>query len=364
MYKGAGILIVESYKNSPVITLFGKHNSELNDVGGSIDPNESSEVAAARECREETGNLINIKPSELLQISMPVLLRQYISYAVYVRNISAKDYNHNIKQIFGSCNSHVWKETNIMARFPLKDIIAAANSYSKTAIDVNNKQYLIRDRTMGLIRAAVPTLNKIIRSTPIELVKNRTSNSRMSCLIGTYTYTLQSTKLVKVNNLQLPLDKKYGIYIVPNLDKTKLSTSAYTFLNNCGTWGGLHTTLCGFSNKIMYQNIKLFLDHVSKSGKKMWKINNSTIKIQNQTIFYKSRTLDIIADFLYNNCGFTKVKGKKYSGVKWHFSIEKTCTIPQDIKAILANLTFSFVIVEINNSKELKWLDHYNVTMH
>ena len=73
MYTGAGILIMELYKSNPVIILFGFNKTNFSDPGGLLNIGETPEMGACRECREETANLINIQPNELLQFGIPIV---------------------------------------------------------------------------------------------------------------------------------------------------------------------------------------------------------------------------------------------------------------------------------------------------
>jgi hypothetical protein len=63
---GAGILVVEFYKNTNCYVLFrSPHSKEYNDPGGLIDPGETPQESACRECREETANLLKFNVSGL-----------------------------------------------------------------------------------------------------------------------------------------------------------------------------------------------------------------------------------------------------------------------------------------------------------
>ena len=131
MLTGAGILILESYNSNVVVTLFGMNNTNYSDLGGHIDHGETPQNAAYREGREESENLINIKPHELLQYGIPIRLKQYLCYILYVTNLSSKDYMYNVNIIHNRCHENhtdVWKESNSMVRIPLNNIITSAQN--------------------------------------------------------------------------------------------------------------------------------------------------------------------------------------------------------------------------------------------
>ena len=98
-----------------------------------------------------------------------------------------------------------------------------------------------------------------------------------------------------------------------------------------------------------------FLKYISSIGTKSWKINTKTIKIKHNKIYIKSKTLDNIADFLFNN-NFQRVKGPKHTNTKWHITSE--CEIPANIKQFLLNQTWSLVLVSRQNGV-IQWLDRY-----
>jgi hypothetical protein len=347
---GAGIFIVENNNNNLVAILFGNKGHEYSELGGVIDPGETPEETASREAKEESANLIQIKPHELKQISIPILHHKYMSYIIYINKISARDYYHNVKLVFGKCKPHVWKENSSMVRIDLQNLIQNSMANKNIMKDIDGNLIRVRDRTIGIVKKAINTFSNL--KNPITLHQNVTFTSRMSCLIGTYTYTIQQN-IPQIQQLQNKT-KSYAIYAVPNFkNKDK-------HLHNCNIkWGGLHVTLAGFSP--LHPQIKPFLQMLSRVGRKIWHINTNNIRIKNNTIYFNSRTLDKVANALANN-GFNKIKGKKFSGVDWHITFED-CKIPPNIMNILAFVSWSFIIVRDNNDGTYSWLEKYTITI-
>jgi hypothetical protein len=187
-FTGAGVLIVELYKSEPVITLFGLNNTNFSDLGGKLNLGENVEFGAYREAREESANLINIYPNKLLQYGISVIIGEYQCYVIYVKNLSMRDYIHNINHIFGTCNDDSWTETNIMTRINLFDIIKAANNGINNILDIYGNRCYIRERTMKVIRTGANKILSLITTPPILLQRNIVVHSKMPFLIGTYTY--------------------------------------------------------------------------------------------------------------------------------------------------------------------------------
>jgi hypothetical protein len=357
MFTGAGILVVELYKSNPVVVLFGFNKMNFSDPGGLLNMGEPTEIGACRECREESANLINIQPNELLHYGMPIISGSYMSYIIYVQNLRATDYIHNVNHIFRSCTDSSWKETNTITRIPLFDIINAANNYHTYANDIYGLVCSVRGRTMGLIRRGAQILASLINVTPILLQKNFVTHSRMPCLIGTYSYTIihgqsqQNNWILSQSNLNSSINpKKYAIYIVPN-DVISL---------HCDKSKSLHVTISGFSDRYDYRTIRdivtSLVNRYMTIGKK-WEMNVKTIKIKHDTIYFKSKTIDKIAKYLYDN-KIKKVKGPEYTNTGWHITFN--CDIPNDIVNILKKMKWSLCIVSMDNGG-IKIYDKYDV---
>jgi ADP-ribose pyrophosphatase YjhB (NUDIX family) len=349
--KGAGILIIENYKNNLVVTLFGNQGKEYSDLGGVMDPGETPIKAACREAREESANLIKIEPDELKNIGNSVTISAYKAYIVYIKNLSIQAYQQNVKKVFQDCNKRVWKENNSMTRIPLDRMIDTVIKNNKQVRDINNNKIKIRGRTIKIIEKAIDILDNIHTQIPHYLHQNVTLDSRMQCLIGTYTYTLKPQDPKTKKALPQKRDHRYAIYVVPNLkDKDKA-------LHKCNQqWGGIHITLVGFSAN--HPPIKPNLKYLSNVGKTKWRIRGDTIRIRNNAIFFDSNTLDKIAIYLTKNT-FQKVKGKRYSGTDWHITMD--CAITENMLEILKKVSWTLCVVRDNNNGTYTWMDKYRI---
>jgi hypothetical protein len=334
--------------------------------GGRIDLGETPVITAHRELRKKTANLINIK-SDILQTCLYVHVKSYIAYIMYITNISRKYYLHNVYKI-RSCiddlrHTAAWQETSMMIRVNLYNILHSIKSGSSYIIDTDGVHRELGKRTINVVRKAELLLYNLLKTTPEYLYNKMITHSRMSCLIGTYTFYASSHYDVNplINNyvytnvntpITYSMSVQYAVYIIPNLYNTPLY-----YLKNCNNyWGGIHVTLAGYSSKYDYNTIKKIIHTISHTGNNLWHVN--TLSIKNNTIYFKSKTLDYISLAL-NKIGFEKVRSNIY-----HISIpnEYNCSLPHNIQELLAHITWSFVIVQRSGSV-INWLDHYPVRM-
>lgn len=356
MIKGAGILIIESYKGHNVVTLFGGRNDVYEDLGGHIDSGETPKETACREAREESANLLTIKPYQLDQIAHEVHLDSYASFLIYLIGLRKKYYNLNSMHIMKKCKSGHWKETIKMIRIPLRNMIRAAEQHINIVPDINGKERTIRSRTMGIIRRGRVELNAILLNSP-QLVKlKKVTESRMKCLVGTWTYKLGPITKLKVPTQSIPRTSSYytyslksAIFIAP-----RLSPMSDPYLINCDpTWGGMHITLVDFSDQ--NPDVLPHLNYLSRMGTRPWTINLSTIHLKQTTINFQSRTLDQIAYYLVGQ-GFRNVKGPNFSPYMWHMT--GNCQIPYNISQILSQTTWDLVWVT-NTNGVIRWHNRF-----
>ena len=146
---------------------------------------------------------------------------------------------------------------------------------------------------------------------------------------------------------------RYAIYLAPNLNK-----KSDEFLKNCNPlWGGLHVTLVGFHNNhpplksnVRKASTQIYKLNKNKKKHKMpWKINPKHIRIKKNKIYFKSKSLDKLSSW-FRTKGFYNVKSD------WHITVED-CKIPNNIKDLLKDLTWSLVIVELGN--KINWKDKF-----
>lgn len=341
MITGAGILLLENYKGYPVIVLFGKHN-KYSDLGGYIDPGESPEQCACRESREESCNLLYITPQQLSIYATPIKCKQYVSFVLYIKNIKKTHYEYNSKQISNYCKSNKWKETNQMTRIPLNNCM---NNISSSMIDVYGRRINIRDRTQFILKSAMNIIVNTINKRPCDMVHKKTTTSRMKCLIGTHTYYINNNLPKLVQNNFVFGNIKTGLYLTPDI-----TSHPNLLLQN--KWGGLHVTILGFSDK--NNNILSIMSQIANNGKKLWKINSNTITVKNDTLYFKSKTLDNIANILKLN-GYSRIKGPVHSNCYWHITLNN---VPNQhiINSITKTKWYLTRVTMTNNN--VNWHEH------
>lgn len=190
-YTGAGIFIIEEYKNKKCVLLFGMKNKRYCETGGYRDEGETIEETACRETKEESLNLINITPKEIKMIGKPIINKNYVGYFILIKEIDLNNYFHNIGIVYKNCDDHCWKETNDVVRIELDKMIENSKTMNLEIQDINGKSILIRDRTMELF---INGLSIIDTLTKINLQISQVVYSKLKCLKNTFTYTISNEK--------------------------------------------------------------------------------------------------------------------------------------------------------------------------
>lgn len=160
MKLGAGILLVENYRNNiPVIILFrDKGNKMYNDGGGGKETTESLRETAVRELNEESFNTFKLNRDSLNETNS-VQVKSYTCYIIGLKNqidISYYYYNKNIIEDLELPS--YWKETDAITRISisqlLKDGILNNNNNNLETNDVNGNKIIINDRSKSCIKLA------------------------------------------------------------------------------------------------------------------------------------------------------------------------------------------------------------------
>jgi len=219
-----------------------------------------------------------------------------------------------------------------MIRIPLENI-----TNSTSMIDIKGKKRNIRDRTVRILNAIIDTINFKLNSVPTKLYKHIVTNSKNNCLLKTYTYTLESSSIYTPKMTFPTFDYHYAIYLYPNI----INVQQDPFLAVCNKpLGGIHIKLVGHHPQNPDPtSVLIYLSQLSPDD---WTINDSTISVNQNIIFFNSFTLNKIADFFYLN-KFQNIKGPNYTGNKWFISAD--CYIPENIFYMLRQLTWSYMIV-------------------
>lgn len=316
---GAGIFIIEKYKNNICFTVF-KTKKGYNEPGGIIDKGETHQETACRECLEETANLIKIFPVNLAEY---VIIDKYIAYIVYLEGIMKKDYLNNIKITKQKC-PHQWNETYDITRIPINNINFQKYSPVK---DFNNETVILRMRTYKIMKAIEQKIPQLIKKKPLQLQRYR-NNTSHKCLSDTITYTIKDTE-------------QLALFIAPDIQFTK-----YKKLKKCDKiFGGLHIKITDFD----YNHPIELLDQLKKN-QKFW--NPEIMEQHENKIIFRSNTLDNLSIKL-QKLGFRKIKGLIFGKSEWFMTYD--CIHEHDLLKILAKSTWSIYLIKVNENKKIKW---------
>lgn len=189
-YSGAGILIIDTYKEKPCVLLFTKNQGEYHDLGGSIDRKDKKnkyavELTAVREAQEESANTLQIKSLKLIQSLSHVDLKYhndyYRCYILYLKHkFPTKAYHNNVniltKLIEHNVIPHQWRETNKFVRIYLTDLMNCKNYNTCKTID--NHMIDIKDRTRNVFVQLFQTMPVLKPHTGILTIDSELWNTQ------------------------------------------------------------------------------------------------------------------------------------------------------------------------------------------
>lgn len=202
---GACVILFADYKKRPCIVVFEDNRTHLLEhAGGGCDPQEEPARAAARELREETGNLFHVPPSALANKPM-AQKGEYRAFSLKVdvvdgtgkNAMSRGDFTDNMGRILSHKGvSSSWKEMKRMTYIELSTLLntglLSANLHKKhfETYDVDSNKVLLRDRdavilrTLWLSAASVPG-----PATPSFVLRRRTGYNVAKAISNTgYLY--------------------------------------------------------------------------------------------------------------------------------------------------------------------------------
>jgi len=196
-FSGAGIILIEMYKNKPTVILFKSKRKEgvfYEGLGGGVDKKDLYNLCplaatAIREAFEESMGLVYfpdvlkiIRKVDNLDRHIDIKYKNnyYRAYIIAIESniINENDYNHNNKILLKNTISSVYKETTAIGKFYIDDLIkdglltTESHFNSKT---INGNIVTIFNRTREVLKKAY--LDGNITTTlkyPIKLIKLNT----------------------------------------------------------------------------------------------------------------------------------------------------------------------------------------------
>ncbi len=209
-HHGAGVIILENYKGKLALTLFKNTSSGKYDCpGGKIDDAKIAiENTASKELREETINMFNINPTNLIHsVDIPSGKKLYRAYVIHVQGPTDKNGKHPIFSAVYSTNMavigaskgvpHEWRETSDIARLYVDQFCSdykSGHSGDLVTTDASGNSIVLNGRDKKLILTAISSgfISKK-GTTTLPLLTMRHSKigvSSKSFLIGTSSYEL------------------------------------------------------------------------------------------------------------------------------------------------------------------------------
>lgn len=172
-FSGAGILLLEMHNKNPCVILFAKNNSAYHDLGGAIDAIDKKnkfavELTAMRESCEESSDVIHIKNINIFNklpfVDLEDFGEYYRCYIMYIcQQFPDEIYYENVNILKKLSHTeiipHQWKETNMITRVSLQQIMYTKKL--KTLQTLNNKEIAISPRTqkvLNVFRDSMPKL--------------------------------------------------------------------------------------------------------------------------------------------------------------------------------------------------------------
>lgn len=196
---GAGILLLEKFKNEWIVILFKDHTKTFADIGGLYESKHGDvKETAKQELEEESRKLFKINNNEILTNYLDIKNNSNIYYRLYFLNITDigfKNYSSlpDYKTLFEKNRdiidnnpyySKSWKETTEIKRFKLIDLLNLVYQDKLYCKDMFGETHKIRRRVKDIM-IEINNINKFEELVPPNIYKSIINNS-----YGTTTYNL------------------------------------------------------------------------------------------------------------------------------------------------------------------------------
>lgn len=153
---GAGIAILVPYQKRWAVALFHeKHSNSYQDLGGSIDPEDTDlKEVAIREAKEESANLIHIHPKCLFTYFIEKLPYRCYLIAVPPNTINPTTFKTNHFLLEKNNAPHHYQEMDDLDFFYLTDLLNQPNAQSQLIPNVHGIPKKIHPRPLACLRLA------------------------------------------------------------------------------------------------------------------------------------------------------------------------------------------------------------------
>lgn len=160
---GAGVILVHMIAGEPHVILFRDCATGLyNDAGGRMDKGElSRSVCAERELTEESAGLFAIH--DLKSMRSMVIVEAWPHYTAFlvpvkfdVEDVRALHKRYHLNKVILRKSGPQWNETNDLASFCLKDLLAACHGVTLRCEDTRGILRRIHKRVAGILSSLQP----------------------------------------------------------------------------------------------------------------------------------------------------------------------------------------------------------------